>query len=71
MKAIIEKRIDDSMFNRIVYVIGTSDNEDQLRRRMKRIFLLMEDSVNYSYGFGGSHMWVHNKENERIILVEL
>lgn len=74
MKAIIENNAigNQSFLNRVLHIIHTSKNRDELKKNMNRIFNLYYDADDFIYGFGGSHMWVANKANNaRIIFVEL
>lgn len=70
MKATIEKREKTMAFKMAMCIINNAKNEAQLRDDMKSIF----DNITnwyekYQYGFGGSHMWIHNEKNERVIIV--
>jgi len=69
MKTTIEKHVDNSFFNRILYVIKISVNRDDMFVRMNMIFNVLEGSKDFKFGFGGSHMWVANQQNERLIIV--
>jgi hypothetical protein len=74
MKATIENKPigEQSFINRVLYVIRISKTRQDLQERMHSIFSLCYDSDSFIYGFGGSHMWVSNKEGgQRIIFVEL
>ena len=74
MKATIENKPigEQSFVNRILYVIKIAKNREELKSSMYSIFSVCYDSDAFIYGFGGSHMWVANKEGgERIIFVEL
>jgi hypothetical protein len=74
MKAKIENKPlgEQSFINRVLYVIRISKTRQDLQERMYSIFSLCYDADDFIYGFGGSHMWVANKEGgQRIIFVEL
>jgi len=74
MKATTENKIHGStrFINHLLYVIKTSQTREELNTNVRALFNVFVDSDAFIYGFGGSHMWVANKEGgERIIFVEL
>jgi hypothetical protein len=72
MKATIEKNNNKEFFNKILYVITSSENEDILRSQMNKIFTLFIDSSDFDFGFGNNQMWVSDiQTKERLITVLL
>lgn len=79
MKAIIENypKFDNTEFSRIAFLhilksIVLAENEIHLRDMMKfgNDFLSSPEKF-FDWGFGSSHMWVHEKgSNERLLIVE-
>ena len=79
MKAIIENFVqytgDDysyslKQFNNILEVINTSTDEKSLRVGIEE--LKMKFILNFSIGFGSSHMWVHQDDvKDRLLFVQL
>ena len=74
MKATIENTVkgEQSFVNRLLYVINKATTREELTKSMYSMFSVCYDSDDFIYGFGGSHMWVANKQdNQRIIFVAL
>ncbi len=73
MKTTIEniEKSNDSFVKHIVYVANNSKNEIELREKVTRMFNVFESSENYIFGFGGSHMWVSDKQTGKRILITI
>lgn len=75
MKATIEKSLKGHRsnlskwqhFNEILDAIQLSNSEVELRQNIG----LVTDYGFFKYGFGSSHMWVHeSKNNDRLLIIE-
>lgn len=74
MKATIEnKPIGSQKFiDSLIQAIGAADTKDELKCVVSMLFNSYYHADSFIYGFGGSHMWVANKaNNKRVIFVEL
>jgi hypothetical protein len=74
MKVIVENLPsgDRDFFIVILNSIINAKDQNDMRNRIKLIFNFFEQSDDYIYGFGGSHMWVSNSDNKkRVLFVEL